>query len=148
MLLLFLDGPDGAWIGLHEWIMGQEEEPFDRGLGDKDTVKRVAMNIGKLSNCHGMLTGDGEVFIPVLDEATTQQMRINLEVCPAKPGLDRDFPQACGAKHQDVQRVFHECPGIGGEFPRVSGCPQEQVGIEQKPHACPSNSTPISSCPI
>ena len=26
--------------------MGQEEEPFDRGLGDKDTVKRVAMNMG------------------------------------------------------------------------------------------------------
>lgn len=78
------------------------------------------MNIGNLLNRHGMLAGDGQILTPVFDEATTQQVRIDLEFRPAKTGLDRDFPQVHGTAHKDVLWGFHECLGIGREFSCIS----------------------------
>ena len=52
------DGCDRPGIGLYERIMGQQQKPLYCRLGHEDAIKGIPMDIRKLPDRNGMLTGD------------------------------------------------------------------------------------------
>jgi hypothetical protein len=51
-------GTDRPRINLNGRIMSQKKHSFDRGLGNQHAIKGIPVDIGQISNSHGMPAGN------------------------------------------------------------------------------------------
>lgn len=71
------------------------------------------MDWRQIGDRRGVLDGDGQLVIAVVDEATTQQPRISPKIGAPEPGFDRDLPKAHHAEQRLVVGVFDHAAGSG-----------------------------------
>ena len=61
---------------------------------------------------NGMFAFDRKLIIPVVQQGSAQNPNIDMEVSPAKPQLDGDFPNTRRTEKQLVAGIFDQ--GTGG----------------------------------
>jgi hypothetical protein len=72
----------------------KQNDAFDAGLRDRNTVEGVFMKCRQAAGSKGMLTVDRQYAISIVDQAPTKQARIHTKIATSESVLDCHFPQA------------------------------------------------------
>lgn len=78
-----------------------------------------------------MFAGDGEFQVAIVDQRTAQDACIDREIVPPKCILDCNFPETGSTEDELIRLVVDEFAGRGRKPFWKSGCPEENVRIEQ-----------------
>ena len=89
-------------IGAERAIARRQDELFELGLGDEDSVERILVMMGKPSGMVGVAGGHGELEKAVGFDFG-EGIAVDLELAELR--LDRDFPDAGGADVDGRRRV-------------------------------------------
>ncbi len=89
-------------------IGGQERDALDHRLSDKDAIERVLMDRRQPVEGNGVLAGDRQFAIVVVEQAAAQEPGINPKVVPLQAALDGHFPEAGGAEEQLIARIVEQ----------------------------------------
>jgi hypothetical protein len=96
-------------------VAGEEGDALAEGLGQQQTVEAIFVQRGKAVDAHRVLTGDGQLYVAVVEQPPAQQARLDAEVFPSQAVLDGDLPQAGSAEAKLVARVVQEFARRGRE---------------------------------
>ena len=72
--------PNRSWIAGDDLIGGQKEDALGLGLGNDQAVEGVFVEWRQVLGGDGVLTGDGQLDIAVIDQAPPEQLRLDPEV--------------------------------------------------------------------
>lgn len=78
---------------------------------------------------YGVVGGDGELLVTVVEEASVEKAGIDLKVRLAEAEFDRNFPNAGGAEEKLIVRIGHWFTSCLGNFANVLRRPDQQVGV-------------------
>ena len=84
------------------FVGGEERNPLDQRLREQQPVERVFVEWRKRVDVHGVLTGDRKLNVTVVEQATTEDARLDAKVVAPEAGLDGDLPETGGAEEQLV----------------------------------------------
>jgi hypothetical protein len=92
-------------------VGGQQEDALDCRLRDEHAIEGVLVDRRQIVDRHGMLAGDREPVIAVVQQASAQEPRIGAKIAAAEAGFERDLPQARRAEHQLVASIVDHRAG-------------------------------------
>jgi hypothetical protein len=92
-------------------VGGQQQDALDCRLRHEQAIEGVLVDRRQIGDRDGMLAGDRELVIAVVQQAPAQEPRVGAKIGAAKAGFDRDFPQARRAEHQLIASVVDRPAG-------------------------------------
>ena len=108
-------------------IAGKEGDAFSEGLCQQHAVEGIFVQRGQAVDVHRVLAGDRQLDVPVIEQAPSQQSRLDAEVFAPEGILDGDFPNAGGAEEEFVLRVL-DLPARGGrQALGLTGGPEKEL---------------------
>jgi hypothetical protein len=72
-----------------------------------------------------------DIVVPIVLQTPAKYPGIDMKISPAEATFDGNLPKACGAENHFVFRVFDQSTSSMRETVRITGGPQEKMGIEQ-----------------
>src|SRR5207249_4060759 len=137
------------WSGITSQlrIAGEQRDPLGKSLRQQDAIEGIFVQVRQALDVHGMLAGNRQLHVAIVEQATAEQTRLDTEVVATEGALDGDLPQACGAEEQVVLRVAELPARRGGEPLRLTGRPEKNLSIEQEFHTVIPNRAAISLSP-
>ena len=103
---------------------------------------REAVDVGS------MLSGDRQLDVSVVEQPAAQYTRVSVKVITTERVLDRDFPDARCA---EVELAFPvaQLSSRGRRQPVwLTGCPEQELGVQKELQSSSPNSLAISFSPI
>jgi len=79
-------------------VGGKKRDAFDEGLRDQEAIERILMQRRERVDVHGVLAGDRQLGIAIVEKSAAEKPRFHPEVVATEGVLDRNFPEACGAE--------------------------------------------------
>ena len=138
----------GPLISRQLGVGSEKRDAFRNCLGQKEAIEGIFVQRREAINVGRMLSGDGKLDVSIVEQAAAQHTRVSMKVIPTERALDRDFPDARGA---EVELIFPiaQLPARGGGQPIwLTGCPEQQLGVEEELQSSSPNSLAISFPPI
>lgn len=129
-------------------IGSEKRDAFRNCLGQKEAIEGIFVKRREAVDVGRMLPRDGKLDVSVVEQAAAQYTRVSMKVIPTERVLDRDFPDARGA---EVELIFPiaQLPARGGGQPVwLTGCPEKELGVEEKLQSSSPKSLAISFPPI
>ena len=78
----------------------------------------------------GVLAGDGEFEIAVIEQAAVKGARVNTKIRLPQAGLDGDLPQAGGAEEEFIAGSRDQGSCFIREANTLTYSPEQKVGVE------------------
>lgn len=103
---VFSHSTDRSGILRHQRIGGQQRDALDHRLRNEDAVKRVLVYWRQTVEGDGVLTGNRQLGIAIIQETTAQKPGVYPKIAPAETMLDRDLPQAGRTEDRLVLRII------------------------------------------
>src|SRR5438093_8968356 len=119
------DPSDRSAIARHLRVGGEKRDAFDEGLRDEESIERILMQWREHVDIHGVLAGDRQLGVAVVEKSAAQEARLDAKVLAAEGVLDRDFPETGGAEDQLVFQIVELSARGGGEPLGLPGGPEE-----------------------
>jgi hypothetical protein len=113
----------GAGVLGDDLVGGQQQDALDCRLRYEHAIEGVLVDRRQIGDRDGMLAGDRELVIAVVQQAPAQEPRIGAKIGAADAGFDRDFPQARRAEHQLVASVVDHRAGPDRQTLRLPRSP-------------------------
>ena len=85
-------------------VSRQQSDAFHRGLSDKQTIKRIFVDVRQIVDGDRVLAENSQLAIAIVQQASSQHACIDPKVIAAQPVLDGDFPNAGDTEKQFVVR--------------------------------------------
>src|SRR4030095_1636956 len=95
-----------------------------------------------------VLAGDGKLCVAIVEQPSAQQARLDAEVFPSEAVLDGDLPQAGGAEAKLIARSVQALARRRRETLRLTGRPEQELGVQQQLHPSLPNRAAISASPM
>ena len=105
-----LNLPNRTAIARELCVGGEECNPFAQRLREQHPVKGIFVDCRQIIDIDSVLAGDRQLDVTILDEASTEHTRLNLEIVASERALDRDLPDAGCAEHKLVAVVAQLFP--------------------------------------
>src|SRR5689334_19299441 len=99
-------------------VRGEQGDALAERLREEQAVEWVLVQWWKHVDVHRVLAGDRELRVPIVEQASPQDTRLDLEIASAQRFLDGDLPEAGGTEQQLVVLVFED----------LGCCPREALG--------------------
>src|SRR6185312_5077347 len=122
--------------------------PLDHGLRHQHAIERVLVNARQVRQGGRVSAGRRDLAIAVVEQVPAKLADVNLEVRSPESRLDGGLPQAHGAEGEIVVQILDQRARRARKPFGLDRAPDENVGVEEKPHSSPLNIASISSCPI
>ena len=84
----------GSWVLCDNGVGGEQQNALDCRLCDEQAIKGILVDRRQSGDRDGVLAGDRQFIVSIVQQAATQEPRIRTEIVAAEAGFDRDFPQA------------------------------------------------------
>jgi hypothetical protein len=61
-------------------VGGEERDPLDECLGEQNPIERILVKRRQCVDIHGMLAGDREFHVPVVEQTSAEDARLDAKV--------------------------------------------------------------------
>src|SRR5271167_2043247 len=99
---------DRSWVLRHQRIGGHQGDALDHRLRNENAVERVLVYWRQTVEGDGVLTGDRQLAIAIVQETAAQKPGVCPKIASAEAVLDRDLPQAGRAEDRLILRIIEQ----------------------------------------
>src|SRR5215471_16556247 len=107
----------------HARIGRQQRNAFDDALCQEQPVEWISMQWREICDSNGVLPGDWQLLIAVIQQIAPEQCRIDREIGAFEPALNGYLPQAGRADDQLILQIVDQTPRLWGQARRRAGRP-------------------------